>query len=77
MSIRALFREAAFDHDVTALMGDAFERAVKTLHDTGQPEAVQEIIAKRIIESARRGVRDPRQMCADALSALGLHSQCD
>jgi hypothetical protein len=68
---------ASFDPHVTQLMGEAFELARKALHDTGQPEAVQEIIAKRIIESARRGVRDPRQMCEEALSALGIHSACD
>jgi hypothetical protein len=73
----ALFQATSFDSHVIELMRDAFERARKTLHDSGQPKAIQEIIAQRIIDSARRGVRDPRQMCEDALSALGLHSQCE
>jgi hypothetical protein len=41
-----------------------------SLHDRGQPEVVREVIAKRIIEAAQRGVVDPASLCADALSAF-------
>jgi hypothetical protein len=40
-------------------MGKAFDRACHSLHDIGQPDLVREIIAKRIIEVARDGERDP------------------
>jgi hypothetical protein len=73
----ALFREASLGPDVTRLMSDAFNRACRSLHDTGQPELIKEIIAKRIIDAARRGIRDPRQMCEDALRSLGFDSNCD
>ena len=43
-----------------------------TLHDLGQPDLVREIIARRIIEVARDGVRDPNELCAQALKAFGL-----
>ena len=48
----------------------AYDMAMASLHDRGQPEVVREVIAKRIIEAAQRGVVDPASLCADALSAF-------
>ena len=42
------------------------------LHDTGQPENVQEVIAKRIIDIAETGERDPDKMCERVLLTFGL-----
>ena len=70
------FQEAAFGPEVTAILGDAFDRAHRSLHDSGQPEIVNEVIAKRIIDLARRGERDPKILCEEALAALGLRGQC-
>jgi hypothetical protein len=53
-------------------MGKAFDRACQSLHDNGQPDLVRQIIAKRIIEVARKGERDPDELCARALQALGF-----
>ena len=52
--------------------GKAFDRACHSLHDNGQPDLVRQIIAKRIIEGARKGERDPDELCARALQALGF-----
>ena len=52
-------------------MGEAFDRACY-LHDLGQPDLIREIIARRIIEVACDGERDPNELCAQALKALGL-----
>ena len=38
----------------------------------GQPDIVKEIIAKRIVEIAKTGERDPVQLCERALAALGF-----
>lgn len=76
MSVVQLFQEAAFSPELTRSMGDAFERATRSLHDTGQPELIKEVMAKRIIEAARRGVRDPRELCMEALKSLGMKSDC-
>ncbi|MGO9049116.1 MAG: hypothetical protein ACLQFW_19920 [Xanthobacteraceae bacterium] len=43
-----------FDDEATRLLGEAFDAACKDLHDTGQPALVRKVIAKRIIEAARR-----------------------
>jgi hypothetical protein len=68
------FPSAAFDHNATRAMGKAFDRACHSLHDIGQPDVVREIIAKRIIEVARDGERDPDELCVRAVKALGFSS---
>jgi hypothetical protein len=39
----------AFDDHATKAMGEAFEAACRALHDTGRPQIVYDVIAKRII----------------------------
>ena len=77
MPATALFRTAVVDPAVVMIMTDAFRRACRSLHDTGQPEIVQEVLAKRITHFARAGERDPRELCEKALKALGIESECE
>jgi hypothetical protein len=42
-----------------------------SLHDKGQPAVVYEITAKRIIEAAKKGERDPIRLRDAGLAALG------
>ena len=60
-----------FDDRATMVMGEAFDAACKDLHDTGQPDLVYEAIAKRIIEAAKSGERDPEKLRDWALTAFG------
>ena len=60
-----------FDDEATRIMGEAFEAACVGLQDTGQPALVREIIAKRIVEAATKGERDPARLRAAGLAALG------
>ena len=64
-------KKSDFDDDTTRIMGEAFDAACKGLHDTGQPTVVREIIAKRIIEAAKKGERDPVRLRNSGLAALG------
>lgn len=66
-----LFQRTDFDPEMIATLALAYERARKSLHDKGQPELVQEIIAARIIAAAKSGERDPDKLCERALVALG------
>lgn len=52
-------------------MREAFDAACKDLHDTGQPDLVYEVIAKRIIEAVKSGERDPEKLTDRALTAFG------
>ena len=51
--------------------GRAFDAARESLQDRGPPEIVYEIIAKRIIEAAKKGERDPIRLRDAGLAALG------
>jgi hypothetical protein len=72
-----LFRATAFDPETVRTLCDAYEKARKSLHDTGQPRIVSEIIAQRIIALARQGERDSDRLCAGALIALGNKTTLD
>jgi len=61
-----------FDDDATRIVGEAFDAACKELHDKGQPTIVYEVIAKRIIDAARNGERDPVQLRNVGLAGLGF-----
>lgn len=76
MPVVQLFQEAAFGPELTRVMSEAFERATRSLHDTGQPDLIKEIMAKRIIDAVRRGVRDPGELCMEATRSLGTKSDC-
>lgn len=73
-TILPFIRAAAdFDDETTRLLGEAFDAACAALHDRGQPEIVYEIIAKRIIEVAKKGERDPIRLRDAGLAALGYN----
>jgi hypothetical protein len=69
------FSDVSFDPEITRIMGQAFESACKALHDVGQPEVVNTVIAKRIIAIAKTGERDPIRLCDRTLQAFGLPPQ--
>jgi hypothetical protein len=52
-------------------MSEAFEAALKELHDAGQSNVVREVIGGRIIAAAKLGERDPVRLRAAALRGLG------
>ncbi len=59
-----------FDDTTTRIMGEAFDAACKELYDTGQPELVHEVMAKRIIAAARKGERSVTRLRDIALAGL-------
>jgi len=78
-SILPFARNEAFDPDEVALMSRAFDAAWKELTDMGhvstapyQAKQTREILAKRIIDLARRGERDPARLCVAALVPMNL-----
>jgi hypothetical protein len=68
-----IFAEASFGPDVIDIMTKAYGQACRMLHDKGQPEVVQEVIARRILEIARTGERDPDRLCERVLADFGIH----
>ena len=72
-SIIPFLRQNVFDPETTKVMGEAYDAACTELANGGSPALVKEVIAKRIIEAAKKGERDPKRLCAKALDALGLN----
>ena len=60
----------AFGPEAVKVLSKAYDMAMKSLHDVGQPKVVREVIANRIIEAAKRGHDDPAALCAAALAAF-------
>lgn len=70
-SIVPFSRGRGFDAEATQNLGKAYDIACRSLHPKGRPPVFQEILAKRIIEAAQRGERDPDRLAAIALGILG------
>ena len=69
-SIHPFLPWGVFDDRATQILGQAFDAACKELHDTGQPEIVREVLAKRIIAEALKGQRSVSRLGEAALAGL-------
>jgi hypothetical protein len=69
-TIHPLFTSMTFAPEVLQAMGTAFDLACEQLRDTGQSDLVKEVLAKRIIDLANRGVTNPVDLCEHALKAF-------
>ncbi len=61
-------KDASFDHNATLAMNEAFDHASLSLHRFGTLITVRELIAKRIIEAAKNGERDPVRLYEQSLT---------
>ncbi len=71
MPIQRLLKEAVFDPDEVAALTLAYETALGTLRPKDRTDTLKELVAKKIIEVARHGERDPVKICARTLVELG------
>ena len=69
MSPHKLIQGAAFEPETVRVLSQAYETAVRLI-GKGQPGPVLETIAKRIIESATAGERDPQKMVDHAIRGV-------
>ena len=65
-----------FDDAATLAMGEAFDRACKSLRNFGSTGRVREIIAKRIIDAAKNGERDSARLHDQALILASKICRC-
>jgi hypothetical protein len=72
VAIYRLLQESAFSPEDIDRIAAAYEAALKILHLPDRNDPVTEIVAKRIIEIAQSGIRDPAKICADAIKGLGI-----
>ena len=66
-----IFRDSGFDAEETRALGEAYDIACRSLHPNGPPPVVQQTLARKIIDLAQRGERDPDRLAATALTNLG------
>jgi hypothetical protein len=60
----------AFEPDVVKSMTIAFDEAVLSLNLTDEADPIRYVVAKKIIEIARKGEQDPARLCKRALQDL-------
>jgi hypothetical protein len=77
MAIVPLLTQSAFEPEVIDILAAAFESAWATIEKSGSSLAsprykrvAQEILAKRIIETAQGGERDRQRLSDDAVTYL-------
>jgi hypothetical protein len=72
MPINRFLKQSSFGAEEQALVKVAYEKALRDLHLVDRNDPVTEIVAKKIIEISRTGVRDPAQISARAVKELGI-----
>jgi hypothetical protein len=68
----APIRDVSFDDEATLAMGTAFDQACGSLRHLACADKVRELIAKRIIEAAKNGERDPVRLHFQALMGFSI-----
>ena len=74
MAAYQLFQNSGCGPDDVAIMAAAYEEAISRLDLNGRTSSLSETVAKRILEIARAGEKDPRRMCEFALRGMGVRS---
>jgi hypothetical protein len=65
-------KDVSFDDTAILAMGEAFDHACVSLHRFGTLITARELIAKRIIDAAKNGERDPVRLCEQSLIPFGI-----
>ena len=61
-----------FDDEAVRAMGAAFDQACRSLRHFAHFDRVRELVAKRIIEAAKNGERDPTRLHWQAVMGFSL-----
>ena len=72
MAIQRLLQNSAFGPEQIAYIATAYEDALHELGLASRTDPITEIIAKKIIEIAQTGERDPLQIRGRAIAELGV-----
>jgi len=70
MAIYKMLSGGSFDPDAVKALTAAYERACTTLNLVDRTDPLTEIIAKMIVERAKRGELDPVRLCEAVLDEL-------
>ncbi len=70
MPIYRMIRDGVFEPEAIERMAAAYEHALRVLQLTDRTDPITEALARKIIEIAEVGERDPDRLCQRALAAL-------
>jgi hypothetical protein len=70
MAIYPLLKDSAFGPEEIKVLTTAYEDTLRTLRLADRADPAAEIIAKKIIEFAQRGERDPLRLRERAIESL-------
>jgi hypothetical protein len=73
MPIRQYLQGHRVDPETARLLGVAFEMALVTLKQRREIDPLRDAVARKIIELAETGERDPERLCDAALKASDGH----
>jgi hypothetical protein len=69
---RIPIQDVFFDDKATLAMGAAFDQACRSLRHVARAKKVRELIAKRIIHTAKTGEFDPIRLHSRAIVGFGI-----
>ena len=70
MPIHRLLQNHAFGPDEITVLTSAFDDALRRLHLADRADPATEVVARKIIELAQQGERDPIRLSERAIQAL-------
>jgi hypothetical protein len=71
MAIYRIFKERVFEPEAVISTARAYESALVTLKLSDRQDPFTEIVARKIVEIAETGERDPNRLRDRALEAIG------
>ncbi len=71
MPLRHLLQGSAFDPDTIEVISAAYEGVCKTLGLVDRTDPLTQLVAKKILELAERGERDPGRLHGEILKEFG------
>ena len=77
MALYRLLQNSAFGPDEIERMTTAYADALRVLELVDRTDAITEIVAKKVIEIAQTGERDPLRIRARAIADLGIPIMLD
>ena len=70
MTAHRLLQNPAFNQEDIERLAAAYEEALRALYISDRDDPTNDVIARRIIEGARAGTRDPNALCQIAIKDL-------
>lgn len=71
MAIYGYLQNSGFDPEAVKIMTAAYEAVRVRLGLTDRNDPLTQLVAKKVIEIAQTGVRDPGQLCERVVAAIG------